>query len=105
MSRARARTSVKVEINSAGIAQMLRSSGIQAKVYSVASSIHSNIADTLLQTHSHLEKYEARGGRLKSSREAVAVFVKHPAAMPKEAKHATISKAVASAGHKLVSRG
>lgn len=90
----------RVRLDSAGLAEVLRSGEVRGALSELAYSTAANAGDYAGMDPIPVEVRErvASGGRLRGERPAFDVTLAHPAALRVEAKRGTLLRAAASAG-------
>lgn len=85
----------KIRLDSPGMRAMLRSGEVQAAVDALADRVRSAAAadPAVARAGAPVERES-----YKTDRAAAAVVIKHPAGLPIEAKHGTLTRAAGTAG-------
>lgn len=92
---------LKIELDSGGIGEMLRSDGVRAAVDAAASAVRSIAAsDPAVTTNGATADQDS----YTTDRAAAGVGIPHPAGLAIEAKHGTLTRAAAAAGLEVNSR-
>ena len=91
----------KLRLDSAGIAEVLRSAKVAGLVEDAATSVGANVSETVRSG----EPLPVRVAGYTSDRAAASVTLAHPAGLGMEAKRGTLSRAASAAGLEVRSRG